>query len=64
MNLQMFELSVPQAMDCLIRDLMRQMNELSVKISDIMNSLEPTKKEMGRAEELLIDQLEVGPAET
>lgn len=60
----MFELSVPQAMDRLIRDLMRQMNELSVKISDITNSLEPTKKEMGRAEELLIDQLEVGPAET
>lgn len=51
----------PQDMDWLVTDLQRQLKEQSAKIANIKNIVEMTQKERSQAEELLMDQLEVGP---
>lgn len=51
----------PQDMDRLITDLKRQLNEESAKIANVKSIVERTQKETSQAEELLRDQLEVGP---
>lgn len=59
---QNFEYNLPpQDMDRLVTDLQRQLNEQSAKIANIKNIVEMTQKERSQAEELLMDQLEVGP---
>lgn len=48
-------------MDHLIADIRHQLNEQSAKIANLKNAVELSEKEKSQAEELLMDQLEVGP---
>lgn len=48
-------------MDHLITDLRQQLNEQSAKIANLKNTVELSEKKKSQAEELLMNQVQVGP---